>query len=111
MSGKKIWKMFHSRLHFLLLSLKKYGQPQLLTLSQFWIPILNLSVFRSLTAFPIFAQGIVVGDRLFYYILSVIWLPHDQLQITIRRKLHSLDVNGSTISSSTQKSLRASYQG
>ena len=94
-----------------LLSLKKYDQLQLLTLSQFCIPILNLSIFRSLQAFPILAQGMVVGDRLFYYILSVIWLPHDQLQITIRRQLRSLDVSGSTISSSTQKSLRASYQG
>lgn len=35
MSGKTIWEMFHSRIHFTLLSLKKSGQPQLLTLSQY----------------------------------------------------------------------------
>ena len=111
MSGRKSGKCFIQGSVFILLSLKKYDQLQLLTLSQFCIPILNFSIFRSLPAFPILAQGMVVGDRLFYYILSVIWLPHDQLQITIRRQLHSLDVSGSTISSSTQKSLRASYQG
>ena len=35
MSGKKIWKMFHSGIHFILVWLKKFGQLQWLTLSQY----------------------------------------------------------------------------
>ena len=109
MSGRNMENLsFRSRFYF---AIAQKIWPTSIVNTQFCIPILNLSLFRSLPAFPILAQGMVVGDRLFYYILSVIWLPHDQIQITIRRQLHSLDVSDSTISSSTQKSLKASYQG
>ena len=77
----------HSDFDFILLSLNKYGQTDLLTLSQyslfkidlFYSPILSPTVFRSLPAFPILAQDMIVGEGPIRYFLSVIWLAQDQL--------------------------------